>query len=144
MHVHACGSRCAHRKTSSEADPARGGRGPSSEADPARGRREPSSEADLIRGGFEPSSEADLARGVALLGRFGGLRGPPPRGSCCVYVLRQARDWFSVLCFLQFLRRIPPPRFLGDPHGRRRQFFFSFLVFYYFFVCLLFVVYACA
>jgi hypothetical protein len=84
MPVHACGSRCAREGTSSEADPARGRRGPSSEADPARGRREPSSEAELIRGGLEPSSEADLARGGALLGRFGGPRGPPRRGSCCV------------------------------------------------------------
>jgi hypothetical protein len=77
MPVHARGSRCACEGTSSEAEPAQGG-------------REPSSEADLIRGGRDPSSEADLARGGALLGRFGGQRGPPRRGSCCVCVLRFA------------------------------------------------------
>jgi hypothetical protein len=58
MPVHACGSRCAREGTSSEAEPARGRRG--------------------------PSSEVDLARGGALLGRSGGPRGPPWRGLCRV------------------------------------------------------------
>jgi hypothetical protein len=51
--------------------------GPSSEADLARGGAQPSSEADLARGGVQPSSEADLARGGILVGRSGGLWGPP-------------------------------------------------------------------
>jgi hypothetical protein len=75
MPVHACGSRCARE-------------GPSSEANPVRGGRDPSSEADPVRGGRDPSSEADLARGGALLGRFGGPRGPPRCGSCRVCALR--------------------------------------------------------
>jgi hypothetical protein len=70
--------------------------------------------------GFEPSSEADLARGGALLGRFGGPRGPPRRGSRCVYVLCSARGWVCVLHFLQVLSKIPHS-FLGDPRGCPRQ-----------------------
>jgi hypothetical protein len=53
-------------------------------------RRGPSSEADLTRERCEPSCEAEPARGGALLGRSGGLRGPPRRGLCrvCMFYVR--------------------------------------------------------
>jgi hypothetical protein len=90
MLVHACGSRCAREGTSSEAELARGRRGPSSEAEACSRECEPSSEADLVRRGREPLSEADPARGGALLGRSGGLRGPPRCGSyrVCMFCVR--------------------------------------------------------
>jgi hypothetical protein len=113
MPVHACGRRCAHGETSSEADPARGRRGPSSEADPARGQREPSSEADLIRGGLSlrarrTSLEGALCR-AALVGR-GGHHGVGR--VVCIFCV-----------FLQVLSRIPPG-FLGDPHDCPRHIFY--------------------
>jgi hypothetical protein len=100
MPVHACESRCAREGTSSKADP-------------AQGRLEPSSEADLIRGRREPSSEADLTRGGALLGRFGGPRGPPRCGSCCVYFALGPK---LVLCFSFFAGfKQDSPRFFRGP-----------------------------
>jgi hypothetical protein len=70
--------------------------------------------------GFEPSSEADLARGGALLGRFGGPRGPPRRGSCCVCVCFVLGPRLGLrFAFFQVLSRIPPG-FL-DPRGCPRQ-----------------------
>jgi hypothetical protein len=131
---YACESRCICEGISSEAEPARGGRGPSSEAEPSRGgrepsseaepargsvsprarrtlfegEREPSSEADLVRGGREPLSEADLPEGGALLGRSGGPQGPPWRGPCCVCAFCVRREvCFCVLRFYGFYVGLP-------------------------------------
>jgi hypothetical protein len=66
--------------------PLEGGGDPRARRTPLEGGASPRARRTSFEG-FEPSSEADLARGGALLGRFGGPRGPPRRGSRCVYVL---------------------------------------------------------
>jgi hypothetical protein len=56
------GPRSRAKRTSSEAEPARGKRTPSIGAEPARGRRAPSSEASLLEGIF---------KWATLVGRWG-------------------------------------------------------------------------
>jgi hypothetical protein len=64
MHVPACGSWCAREGASSEAEPARGRRGPSSEG-------EPSSEAEPARGGVGPRARRNPLEGALALERGG-------------------------------------------------------------------------
>jgi hypothetical protein len=56
------------------------------------------------------------------VGRFGGLRGPPQRGSCPVCALKG--DAFS-FGFLQVLSRVSPV-VLGDPQGCSRHIVYDF------------------
>jgi hypothetical protein len=108
MLVPVCRSRCAREGASSEAEPARGGRGPSSEAEPARGGREPSSEADHARGGVSPRARRTLLEGVPCWAALVGRGGDRVVGCavCVCFGLRSKS--VCVLCFLQVLSRIPP------------------------------------
>jgi hypothetical protein len=85
----------------------------SSEADPARGGREPSSEVDPTRGGREPSSETNPTRGGALLCRFGGPRGPLRCGSCCECFALGLRLALRFAFFAGF--KLDSPRFFRGP-----------------------------